>query len=77
MKQQKAAQGEISAVVKAELLDPAAKYFRNLNVADVEFESKKRKIFKALYDMKQNLKKKKEKRASMSSKDQTIASEIP
>lgn len=58
------------------MLDPAAKYFRNLNVADVEFESKKRKIFKALYDMKQDLKKKKDKRVSISSKDQTITSEI-
>jgi predicted nucleotide-binding protein (sugar kinase/HSP70/actin superfamily) len=52
---------------KAELLDPAAKYFRNLNVQDVEFEAKKRKIFKAMYDMKKDLKKKKDKRASISS----------
>ena len=55
------------ALSKAELLDPAAKYFRNLNVPDVEFEAKKRKIFKAMYDMKKDLKKKKDKRASISS----------
>ena len=47
-----------------------------MNVADVEFEAKKRKIFKALYDMTRDLKKKKEKRAQLSSKDETIASEI-
>ena len=60
----------------AELLDPAAKYFRNMNVADVEFEAKRRKIFKALYDMKRDLKKKQDKRASLSSKDQSITSEV-
>jgi hypothetical protein len=70
VKVQKAIAGEASvALNKAELLDPAAKYFRNMNVADVEFEAKKRKIFKALYDMKRDLKKKQEKRASISSKD--------
>ena len=60
----------------AELLDPAAKYFRNMNVPDVEFEAKRRKIFKALYDMKRDLKKLQDKRASISSKDQSITSEV-
>ncbi len=58
--------------------DPAAKYFRNQNVSDVEFESKKRKIFKALYDIKKEIKKKQDKRVSITSiqGESTIASEV-
>lgn len=47
-----------------------------MNVPDVEFEAKKRKLFKALYEMKRDLKKKKDKRQSLSSKDQSIESSI-
>ena len=59
-------------------LDPATKYFRNQNVSDVEFDAKKKKIFQALYDIKKEIKKKQDKRLTITSKDgTTISSEVP
>lgn len=40
--------------------EPHAKYFRKANVADADFDAKKRKIFKALFQIKKELQKKKE-----------------
>ena len=47
--------------------DPTTKYFRNTNVGDPSFESKKRKIFKAMYEIKKELKKKRDKNAAAAS----------